>query len=74
MEHIVTLRLSRTDAGELLRALQLLADKLGDIREPLCETDPADEMEREEAVFFNVESAVVERTIVDLKNILKSND
>ncbi|MDJ0450884.1 MULTISPECIES: hypothetical protein [Methylocystis] len=71
MANEVTLSLSQTDAAELLRVLQLLAERLSDIRQPLCETEPADEMEREEAGFFKVESAVVERTMVVLKDILK---
>jgi hypothetical protein len=71
MGNEVTLSLSQMEAVELLRVLQLLSERLSDIRQPLCETEPADEMEREEAVFFRVESAVVERTMVALKEILK---
>jgi hypothetical protein len=63
MEQEITLKLSQADAEILLRSLRHRSERLCDIRRELCEPEPCDELEREEAAFFEEENAVVERAI-----------
>ncbi|WP_457795942.1 hypothetical protein [Methylocystis sp. S23] len=71
MEQQITLALSRTDAEILLRSLKRRSERLCDIRQELCGPEPSDELEREEAAFFEEENAVVERAIEALRNVLE---
>jgi hypothetical protein len=71
MEQEITLKLNQTDAEILLRSLRHRSERLCDIRRQLCEPEPCDELEREEAAFFEEENAVVERAIMALRKILE---
>jgi hypothetical protein len=72
MEQDVTFTLKRADAEILLRSLRRRSERLCDIRQEICDPEPCDELEREEAAFFEEENAVVERAIVELSKILES--
>jgi hypothetical protein len=71
MEQEVTLKLNRADAAMLLRCLRHRNERLCDIRRELCGPEPCDELERQEAAFFEEESAVVERALVMLGKMLE---
>jgi hypothetical protein len=71
MEKEITLKLDRADAEILLRSLRHRSERLCDIRRELCEPEPCDELEREEATFFEEENAVVERAISALRAVLR---
>jgi hypothetical protein len=66
----VTLTIDRADAEMVLRSLEHRHERLCDIRRQLCEPDPQDELEREEAAFFQEEDAAVARAISALRTLL----
>ena len=53
------------------RSLQCRKERLCDIRQELCDQDPADELEREELVYFEQQEAAVQRIITELRVTLK---
>jgi hypothetical protein len=71
MEGKITLALDRADAELLIKSLQCRKERLCDIRQELCDQDPADELEREELVYFEQQEAAVQRIITELRATLE---
>lgn len=73
MEHTIVLTLPRSDAEALVNSLRRRAERLCDIRRELCQPDEADALEREERVYFEEESVVVDRVLTALSAALAAS-
>ena len=71
MEGKITLALDRADVELLIKSLQCRKERLCDIRQELCDPDPADELEREELAYFEQQEAALQRIIAELRATLE---